>query len=615
MKLNKIIIIFTLFAALLCADGLSIDDEAKLNDLLPHAEIYIDKTKSLTIKEILENNASFAENNKKLLGFGYSPDFNVWIKFTLENFTDKSIDKILEYDNPLTAHVNLYQQSTGYLRESEGLFHLSGNRKTLNPIFHISLNPHESKTYYVQASSEITTLILKLHLWQTNSFYEKEIMNQVVLGLFFGAMLILALYNMFIFLFTKDMSYLFYVLYIIGITLHHFLYIGFGNIYLLNSEWIIQIMQFASLIVGFPALALALFTKSFLQTKQYPLLNKLLNMYLIFFLFILSIFMLTDAFNKYRNIFSVILLLYLVALTVYAALKKNRQAYFVLFGWLVILSAAVFMYLSSIGSFDIFTLFPHYVELSLVGEAIIFSIALADRIKQLQKDKEDVGNKLLAQQKDEKKKLELKVSEKTNDLKVTLDEKILLLKELNHRVKNNMQTIVSLIRLQSETIEDEKLQELFLSIQNRINAMSHLHELLYKKDDISHVNAYEYFTLLIEDIRDSYDRDVTINFDIKTDLKMEQAIYCGLILNELISNSFKHAFVDTKGTITIKLSKEEKLYKLNVCDNGIGYKESEIFNTLGLTLLNTLAKEQLKGIILTDTIDGVKVEITWSTHD
>lgn len=260
-------------------------------------------------------------------------------------------------------------------------------------------------------------------------------------------------------------------------------------------------------------------------------------------------------------------------------------------------------------------IFHILLKLHLYQKQLFFSIALANRINSLQKEKDDANRRLILHQENETKRLSKKVAIRTKDLKETLIEKELLLKELNHRVKNNMQTIVSLIRLQADEIENDKLQDILVTIQNRINAMSHLHELLYKQDNISHINTYEYFEILVEEVKDSYDKDVDIYLDIKTNIKMEQAVYCGLILNELLTNSFKYAFPNFIGTVDIKLTKEQNKITLIVKDNGIGFKQSSSYNSLGLTLVNTLAVNQLKGEISIDTKNGVETKIVWEDNE
>ncbi len=611
---NLKIILFLLLNTIIYANILNVDDKTKFYDLLPSSQIYIDKTKSLTIDDIKNKNITFKDNDKKLLGFGYSPDFSVWIKFTLKNNTNKTINKILEYDNSLTTNIKIFDITSKQIVQ-DGLFYINEDRKTINPIYKIKLTPNESKIFYIKVSSHITTLIIKLNLWDIDNFYKKELKHQFILALFFGAMLVLAIYNLFIYFFTKDISYLYYVLYILGIIAHHSIYVGVANIYVLNQIQINIIIEFASLLVAFPVLVFGLFTKSFLQVTQYPTYNKILNIFLFIIPTSIIIFIVSDDFDKYRNLISLSFAIYLMILTVYSALRKNRQAYFILFGWCILFVAYIFMYLSREGIFNIYIHYPYLIETVFVLEAIIFSIALSDRIKQLQKDKEEVNKKLILQQQNEKERLEIKVLEKTNDLKTALDEKGLLLKELNHRVKNNMQTIVSLIKLQNDKIEDKKIQDIFITIQNRINAMSHLHELLYQQDNIEYVNAYEYFDILIEELKDSYNKSINIKFNIHAELKMEQAIYCGLILNELVSNSFKYAFPNNAGTININLDKNNGTFILYITDDGIGYNSNLNNHSLGLTIVDTLTKEQLGGNIEVESLNGVKVKITWSNSN
>ncbi|HIP13754.1 MAG TPA: hypothetical protein EYG73_13685 [Arcobacter sp.] len=157
-----------------------------------------------------------------------------------------------------------------------------------------------------------------------------------------------------------------------------------------------------------------------------------------------------------------------------------------------------------------------------------------------------------------------------------------------------MQMIVSLIRLQKDKVKDNKLQDLLVTIQNRISAMSHLHELLFKQENATHIDTYEYFDLMIDGIRDSYHHDLKIELNIKAKLKMEEAIYCGLILNELITNSFKYAFPEKNGTIEVSLKKERMLLKILIEAKGsivpFKYLESLIWsdNFISDSTLRTL---------------------------
>ena len=329
--------------------------------------------------------------------FGYSPNFDVWIKFTLKNSSNNSIKKILEYNNPLTTNIEFYDSKKDYKVQKHGLLSQNDNKFVLNPIFLIELEANEEKTYFLKASSEITTLIINLKLWDEEKFYEKEIKHQVVLCLFFGAMFILAIYNLFIYFFTRDISYFYYVIYIFGLIIHHLMYTGIANIYLFDYDSMLLIVSLASVIVALPIYALGLFTKSFLQTKQYPRFDSVLNLFLILIPLSIIFFLVTDDYDKYRNSITMIFLLFLMVITLYAVIKKNQQAYFILFGWFIFLSSGLLMYLSSAGIFNITKYFPYLIETSFVMEAIIFSIALANRITSLQKERNEANQKLILQ--------------------------------------------------------------------------------------------------------------------------------------------------------------------------------------------------------------------------
>lgn len=609
--MNKFILTILFFCTnILYANTVAIDDTTEQLEILTSSQIYIDKTKKLTIDDIAHKDIEFQDNDKELLSYGYSPDFVVWVKFTLKNTSDKPIQKILEYGNSLTTDVVFYDLKKN-ISYQDGLLNTSSTRSSVNPIFEITLNPNEANTYYIKASSYVTTMIIKLKLWDHNIFYGNELKHQVVLALFFGAMVILAIYNLFIFLFSRDLSYLYYVFYLGGILSHHLIYVGIGQIYLYSQETVLLIISYSSFLVSIPAIALAVFTKSFIKINQYEKLNKILSI-IILLVFVNAIcFIYIKDFPQYRNLLPSILLVYLMAITLYAVIKDNRQAKFILIGWVIFLTSGMLMYLSSLGSIQLLNKFPYYVEIMLLFEAILFSVALSDKINTLK-------TKLIIQKKTENERLELQVKEKTKDLKLSLEEKTLLLQELNHRVKNNMQMIVSLIRLQTDDIDDKKIQALFLTTQNRLNAMSELHELLYQKEDLSYINAYEYFTTLIEGLQETYTQNVLINYNIDTDLQTEQAISCGIILNELVTNCLKYAFYNEKGDdryIDVCLTKLQDKYTLIVKDNGVGYDQKKIKRSFGLILVHTLVESKLQGSISIDTKHGVETIMIWSEEN
>jgi PAS domain S-box-containing protein len=201
-----------------------------------------------------------------------------------------------------------------------------------------------------------------------------------------------------------------------------------------------------------------------------------------------------------------------------------------------------------------------------------------------------------------------------DELKQSLLEKEILLKEVYHRVKNNLQVINSLLQIQSLSLKDADAVRMFRETQRRIRIMSMIHEKLYKSKDLTKIDFSSYMFNLIDYIQQSYSVESSkIDFDINThniELGLNKAIPCGLIINELVSNSYKYAFEKgQKGKVYIELNLgDDDYYTLIVQDNGKGFPESIDFKnteTLGMVIVNSFA-DQLKGTIELDRNCGTK---------
>lgn len=203
-------------------------------------------------------------------------------------------------------------------------------------------------------------------------------------------------------------------------------------------------------------------------------------------------------------------------------------------------------------------------------------------------------------------------------IKKSLEEKEVLLKEIHHRVKNNMQVISSMLKLQSGYIEDEKYLQIFKESQQRIITMSLIHEKLYQSKDMAGIDFKEYTKDLANGIFQSYGINmnrIKLIINVKDIyLSVDDAIPCGLIINELISNSLKHAFPDNRnGEIKVDIqSSNENDINLSVSDNGAGIPDNLDFRktrSLGLHLVTILAENQLQGEIDLNKNEGTEFKI------
>lgn len=212
---------------------------------------------------------------------------------------------------------------------------------------------------------------------------------------------------------------------------------------------------------------------------------------------------------------------------------------------------------------------------------------------------------------------ELKEAEEA--LKLNVHQKEILLKEVHHRVKNNLQVISSILNLQTAYIQDAAALSMIQECQDRVKSMAYIHESLYQSADLAKVNFSEYLRNLCNNLMYSYstpNRKVILDFDIADiSLSLDAAIPCGLIVNELVSNCFKYAFEDQKrGVIKIRLAKgDDDLKTLVVQDSGKGLPQDlniETNDSLGLQLVYTLA-DQIDGEIKYEFANGSKFTINF----
>jgi two-component sensor histidine kinase len=241
----------------------------------------------------------------------------------------------------------------------------------------------------------------------------------------------------------------------------------------------------------------------------------------------------------------------------------------------------------------------------------------------------------------ERKEMEESLKESEEQIKTSLREKEVLLKEIHHRVKNNMQIISSLLNMQSESIEDEYILRIFKESQNRVKSMALVHEKLYQTKDLSRIDFGEYTRSLTSHLLRSFASSNTNRVQLVIDidevfLDVNKSIPCGLIVNEIVSNSFKHAFpgytadvekrIDGRkdlsrdkdiirismcentiaksppgqpGKISVEADVHSRIIEMVISDNGLGFPDDIDFQntkTMGLELVNILVS-QIKGTI------------------
>ncbi|CAG5076961.1 histidine kinase dimerization/phosphoacceptor domain -containing protein [Parvicella tangerina] len=205
----------------------------------------------------------------------------------------------------------------------------------------------------------------------------------------------------------------------------------------------------------------------------------------------------------------------------------------------------------------------------------------------------------------------------------SLEEKTMLLQEVHHRVKNNLQIISSLLNLQSQYFEGADSLAKFNDMRNRIKAIAMVHERFYKSDDVQHANFTEYIGSIVDLLRETFGTEIHINLNtdkvLETKVPIEKAIPCGLVINEIVTNAMKHAFTEDQKsapTINIELELNDHRTKMVISDNGRGLPEDFDINqsdSLGLELVCSLV-DQLEGSIDVKSNNGTTFVLECGRH-
>jgi two-component sensor histidine kinase/multisubunit Na+/H+ antiporter MnhB subunit len=543
--------------------------------LISKVSYYEDKNNNLQVKDIKNKEFITFENN--FIHNGYS-ESTFWLKVEVKNTTNTNIQQTFVLSNFALDEIIFYAKNHIYLAGNENK---ENDNFLQNFYFDFPLNNLKKSTniYFIKIKSK-NPISINYKIVDTFNNYNSTIIHIVLSALFFAFLLAIIIYNVFLYFILKDKIYVYYLFFQISFFLLLIAINGFGYHFIWRNNVDINVFILRYVDDLFLVFSL-LFHYKFLNLKRYKNLSKVI----FFFIFLLFIgifirYFISPVFSRIVLIAVIILLVYIV----YHAYKNEAQIEkYYLFAWTLILFSGLivlarnFAFLPS----NLFTDWSLYIA-SMI-EAILFSSSLVSKIN---------TNELKY-----KKILKYEVTKQTASLNEALVQKELLLSEIHHRVKNNLQIVssfISLANIKNNTTNNQ--EEIFISLQNRISSISLLHEYLYKNHDLSKINIDEYIHSLVEQVLQVYSADnIICKYEIQNiKLDFDQIIILGVIINEIVTNSIKHAFKNTKNpTIKIKVLKIDNKHIFEISDNGCGFSNSILNKSMGLRLINRLISKQL----------------------
>jgi class 3 adenylate cyclase len=451
------------------------DSPAEKIEVGKHFAYFEDTAKNKSISQIAapEFESRFTDSVADTLNFGQT-NHDYWLKVTFERKSDAPRSRVLEIDQSNIDIVEFYAPVGGgkFEVQAAGMLYPFDARqiKNRNFVFAIDLAPGEQKTYYIRART-CGGLILPFVLWDKDAFVDYNANVQHGLGLYYGIMLVMILYNLFIYFSVRDVSYFYYVCYITGLlwlqlvlTGHGFQYLWSGSSWLQRNSYILS--------SNFMLASVLMFAKRFLNTKELvPRLDKAIKITIGFltFLFFTPLVLSPEITTKATLAVTIPPVVMVLAAAIIAFVKKYRPARFFLLAFTVLQLAGIIVVLkftNVLGS-NVFTDYGLYFGSAL--EVVLLSIALADRINIMKKEKDDAQRKTLEMQKILTESYARFVP---RDFLASLGKESILDVKLGDQIQKNMAILFSDIRSFTTLSEHMTPEENFNFINSYLGRMS-----------------------------------------------------------------------------------------------------------------------------------------------
>jgi len=586
---------------------------------------YLDVNHTKNINDIFLRKVPLTPITKKNATLGFKKS-TVWIYVKLENKTKQNISNVIRFTYPLHDYIDVYLFHGSKISQHYQTGDLTkfATRKIQTSKFVIpyTINATSTKIIIFKINSQ-SALNLEMSFLSQNQYLSLLNNGNILYGIYYGAVSIMLLYNLILFFIIKEKIYLYYVLFhfvnfflqlgLNGLAFEYF-YPNYPN---LNLVYIPITFALASYFVIKFALLFLEFDKLQLRLKKYFQLLSLLSLLSIVMAFVVAY----SSIIIFITLLSMLTVISLFTMGIYILkhYKTNASKFFVI-AWSFMLIGVFIEEAHNLGFIESSFISSYGAQIGALIELSLLSIALAYRYNSLfialVKTKSDLN--ILNKELEEKVLHRTQIlDEKNKQLHLEVTNKNLLLRELYHRVKNNLQIISSLLSLQAMKIKNKQAKELFEKNISRIKSIAMIHERLYNSDNLQIISMQHYTQDLINDLKLSFS-DKEIDFQImcdKINLNLEVAVPIGLIINELVTNALKYAFTSGQKYKNIKIEmklNKDKTFVLIIADNGKGADIAALKEGFGFKLLEFLASYQLKGTIDTRGENGLTHKITFS---
>ena len=618
---------------------------AKSLSIAERVSILEDPAGKLNINQVSspEMSGKFKPSQQKILHFGFT-NSTYWLRFSMPEDTPDSLLLVLE--QALLPTVDLYYRKTdaGWQCYKSG-YKVELNDKIIRSHYQIFPLQDKGADYYVRIVSHSPPVPIKI--WKASAYEEVSTDQKLNYGLYSGILFFVILSNAFLFFSLRKFAYLHYALQVL--------------LYLLCSAAVMDgyiIYFFPHVNLSFcytfiPMLGMAnvsLYALHFLDVKTFaPRIYKFALFVCFYFVSYLGwCFLLPQLTVIVLNqVHALLSLAFMFFLGLQVGLKGSRMGYYFALAYLIYFLVVIIEMIYIQTGAPAYFFYISHVSVAILTEVMLLAYLLSKRFSWEKQDiqiaKEEAQQLLLHKTQENEQLvrnqnivLEDTVKQRTAEIakqkeiaERALAEKEVLLKEIHHRVKNNLQTISSMLMLQSSTLNDVAAKDALTESQSRVRSIALVHQKLYQTEGMEKVELSGLIESLVSQGRSLYQlqaKNITISQSVpETHILMDKAIPLGLIINELLTNSYKHAFANAEsGSISISLQylmlgtidnlTGARRIKLSYTDSGKGLPSLESSpSKLGLRLVYLLA-EQIGAVVEYTNVTGPQFDFTFDMN-
>jgi len=606
-----------LYSINLFSSPIVLDEDTQSINVLKNASLFLDKNSTKSIATLLEEEVIFTPISEQFINRGYMFKDTLWLKFEVQNSSEKELLKYLVFDSPNIDILNLY-----FFKNSEvdviknGIFNRKEFKHELGFRFPISLAVSEDQVYYLEIKPKTHSLHFNLEIKELIKFKNDELRNQLILTIFFAILFVIIVYNLTLYVKVKDILYLYYSLFILTFFIHQLSIEGMIAYFLPNTPEIITMQAYIPIYnLAIVLTAMYLFVKEFLNLHKYRVINGILKGFIALVVVILIFHSKENYILNYMTTLSLLFVLYLEYIGIYLFLKKREKyaKYFFMI-WSISLAGimgTIFYYVGILLS-----PIPYLLELTLIIEVLFFSMVLATKMNDSKAEKLKKERIILEQSK-----------------LASMGE---MLQNISHQWRQPLTEINAVAMkidadFRTRRLDAHSLENDLQRIENVTNHMSQTIESFsayFKENQQFDKITIERVLLKALDIMQSKlnDIDVQIVIEDKSFIEINTSKFIQVIL-VILNNAVDVMNLNNieKKVIILSVKKEESSNILEIEDNGGGIKESVLekifepyFTTkfksdgigIGLYMAKRLVEDSLQGTIgVTNTQNGAKLTI------